>query len=111
MPMVSAPPGRLSTTTGWPRAFAISGASRRAIVVGRAADGLRHHQPDRPVRKVRARLRREDAGEVQKKDSQGCSWARTSPPLFATLWTFTYRRPSLNAFSCSGVSLRPSGTE
>src|ERR1044071_7143882 len=30
MPMVSAPPGRLSTTTGWPRNFAISGAMSRA---------------------------------------------------------------------------------
>src|SRR5689334_11690237 len=30
MPMVSAPPGRLSTTTGWPRNFAISGAISRA---------------------------------------------------------------------------------
>src|SRR5258706_8444054 len=32
MPMVSAPPGRLSTTTGWPRNFAISGATRRAML-------------------------------------------------------------------------------
>src|SRR5215213_3713850 len=32
MPTVSAPPGRLSTTTGWPRIFAISGATRRAML-------------------------------------------------------------------------------
>src|SRR5262245_47194549 len=32
MPMVSAPPGRFSTTTGWPSDFAISGASMRATV-------------------------------------------------------------------------------
>src|SRR5216110_1740195 len=32
MPTVSAPPGRLSTITAWPRAFAISGATRRAML-------------------------------------------------------------------------------
>src|SRR5258706_1381774 len=32
MPIVSAPPGRFSTTTGWPRAFDISGARMRATV-------------------------------------------------------------------------------
>src|ERR1051325_6409286 len=32
MPMVSAPPGRFSTTTGWPRNLAISGASRREML-------------------------------------------------------------------------------
>src|SRR6185503_9888568 len=32
MPTVSAPPGRLSTITGWPRIFAISGAMTRAML-------------------------------------------------------------------------------
>src|SRR6185369_17246704 len=32
MPMVSAPPGRLSTTTGWPSGRDISGARMRASV-------------------------------------------------------------------------------
>src|SRR3954462_11133418 len=32
MPMVSAPPGRLSTMTDWPRNLAISGAIRRAML-------------------------------------------------------------------------------
>src|SRR5262245_15101410 len=31
MPTVRAPPGRFSTTTGWPRILAISGATRRAM--------------------------------------------------------------------------------
>src|SRR3954468_15030467 len=32
MPMMRAPPGRLSTMTGWPRNLAISGATRRAML-------------------------------------------------------------------------------
>src|SRR5687767_10838843 len=32
MPMVSAPPGRLSTTTAWPSSFASAGATMRAML-------------------------------------------------------------------------------
>src|ERR1043165_6149792 len=37
------------------------------------------------------------------------SCARTSPPGWAGLWTFTYNSPALYAFSWSGVSLAPAG--
>ena len=49
-PMVPPPPGRFSTTAGWPRKLREGGREEPRRGVGAAARGEGHHQPDLPRR-------------------------------------------------------------